>query len=57
MEVTRAWLRAKLDGDERFDRTRIADQLRALEAGEGPDYFQIVMEIFAAHPRITLVRA
>lgn len=37
-----------------FNEATIAAQLKALDAGEGQTYFQIVMEIFAAHPRIYL---
>ncbi|MGH8036953.1 MAG: barstar family protein [Stenotrophomonas sp.] len=53
-ETTRAWLKAKLDGNGAFNVPALAAQLQALEAGEGQTYFQIVMEIFAAHPRIHL---
>jgi len=52
--ATRAWLQAKLDGSGTFNARAITDQLQALAAGEGQTYFQIVMDIFAAHPRITL---
>lgn len=55
-EATRAWLQAKLDGNGTFKARAITDQLQALAAGEGQTYFQIVMEIFAAHPSITLER-
>lgn len=55
-EATRAWLQAKLDGNGTFNARAITDQLQALAAGEGKTYFQIVMEIFAAHPSITLER-
>ncbi|MFL9582618.1 ribonuclease inhibitor [Stenotrophomonas sp. AB1(2024)] len=55
VETTRAWLQAKLDGNERFNRPLIAGQLQALDAGKGPTFFQVVMDIFAAHAQITLV--
>ena len=55
VETTRAWLQAKLDGNDGFNRTLIARQLEALDAGEGETYFRIVMDIFAAHPRITVL--
>jgi hypothetical protein len=54
--ATRAWLQAKLDGSGTFNALAITDQLQALAAGEGQTYFQIVMDIFAAHPSITLER-
>ena len=54
VETTRAWLQAKLDAEGTFNVRTIAAQLEALDAGEGQTYFQIVMEIFAAHPRIQL---
>jgi len=54
--ATRAWLQAKLDGNGTFNARAITDQLQALAAGEGQTYFQIVMDIFAAHPSITLER-
>ena len=53
-ETTRAWLQAKLDAEASFNVRAITAQLEALDAGEGKTYFQIVMEIFAAHPRILL---
>lgn len=56
VEATRAWLKGKLEGNGTFNGGAIADQLQALDAGGGKTYFQIVMEIFAAHPQITLVR-
>lgn len=54
VETTRTWLQAKLDAEGTFNVRTIAAQLEALDAGEGQTYFQIVMEIFAAHPRIQL---
>lgn len=56
VDATRAWLQAKLDGNGTFNKGVIAAQLQALDAGEGQTYFQIVMDIFAAHPQLTLVR-
>lgn len=55
--ATRSWLQAKLAHPGAFNVAAIEQQLRALERGEGQTYFQIVMEIFAAHPQITLVHA
>lgn len=56
VETTRAWLQAKLEGNGRFNRSLITGQLQALDAGQGQTYFEIVMEIFATHAQITLVR-
>ena len=52
-ETTRAWLQAKRDSG-RYDSTRMQRELEALEAGTGPTYFDIVLEIIASHPNITL---
>lgn len=54
--ATRAWYVEKRTRPGRYDDARIAADLAALEAGTGPTYFDIVLEIFASHPRITLVR-
>lgn len=52
--TTCAWLQAKLESPQQFNRTLIQAQLHALQRGEGQTYFEIVMEIFAAHTHITL---
>lgn len=57
METTRQWLQAKLDTPGSFNTQAIAHQLQALQRGEGPTYFEIVMEIFTSHRQITLVPA
>lgn len=56
-ETTRAWLQKKLEQSGTFNGDAIAGQLAALERGQGQTYFEIVLEIFAAHPGITLIRA
>jgi len=56
-ETTRAWLQAKLEQTGRFNHAAIRDTLAALEQGRGQTYFEIVMEIFSAHPQITLIPA
>lgn len=56
VDATRAWLQAKLDAPGRFNAGLIAEQLAALQRGEGQTYFGIVMEIFRAHGNIELVR-
>lgn len=55
LEATRRFLQAKLAAPERYNVPRITRELAALEAGEGPTYFEIVLQIIAAHPNITLV--
>lgn len=55
VETTRAWLQAKLDGNDKFNRPLIASQLEALDAGKGLTFFQIIMGIFATHPRIPVL--
>ncbi|WP_181452167.1 hypothetical protein [Stenotrophomonas maltophilia] len=57
METTRQWLQAKLDTPGSFNTQAIAHQLQALQRGEGPTCFEIVMEIFTSHRQITLVPA
>lgn len=54
IDVTRAWLQDKLDTPGRYDKARIRRDLDALEAGTGPRFFDLVLEIIAAHPNIAL---
>ncbi|MDF3606221.1 hypothetical protein PE067_08795 [Paracoccus sp. DMF-8] len=54
---TRRWLNDKLRHPDRFNIDAIRRQLGALESGTGQDFFQIVMEIFEAHPEIELLPA
>ncbi|MEJ7648360.1 MAG: hypothetical protein WKF57_04815 [Nakamurella sp.] len=53
-ETTRKWLQDKLDRPAAFASTAIAEQLAALEAGSGKTYSDLVLEVFADHPAITL---
>lgn len=53
--ATRQHLLAKLDQPGRFNTTHVRRELEALDAGTGKTYFDIVLEIIAAHPNITLV--
>jgi len=53
--ATRAWLQAKLDPPGTFNRAHVSAQLQALERGDGQTYFDIVMQIIAAHPNVTLL--
>jgi RNAse (barnase) inhibitor barstar len=52
--TTRAYYEAKLERPDVFNIDRARAQLDALESGTGQTYFDIVMEIIANHPRITL---
>ncbi|MDO5676443.1 MAG: barstar family protein [Propionibacteriaceae bacterium] len=56
VDATRAWLEAKL-GNPGFDQQGVRAQLAELEEGGGPTYFDIILDIFASHPNITLVAA
>lgn len=53
-EATRQWLQHKLDRPEAFAAAGSTAQLGALEAGTGPTYFDLVLDVFADHPAITL---
>lgn len=55
--TTQAWLQSKLHQAGTFNTAVIADQLAALQQGQGQTYFEIVMEIFNGHPQVTLVPA
>lgn len=55
VEATRRYYLAKLAEPERFDSALFGARLQALEAGEGPTYYEIVREIFADHPEIDVV--
>ncbi|WP_407353525.1 barstar family protein [Luteimonas sp. R10] len=55
IEATRAFLQAKLAQPGRYDAARIQRDLDALEAGTGQTFFDIVLEIIAAHPDIGLI--
>ncbi|HDS1037977.1 TPA: barstar family protein [Stenotrophomonas maltophilia] len=56
-DATLAWLDAKLQQPGTFNVDAIHRQRAALARGDGQTYFEIVMEIFAGHPRIRLVPA
>ncbi|GAB3055729.1 barstar family protein [Stenotrophomonas tumulicola] len=55
--ATKAWLQQKLLQPGNFNTTLIQAQLRALEQGTGKTYFDIVLEIFAAHATVRLLPA
>lgn len=52
--ATRAWLQVKRSQPGTFNTDAIDAQLDALERGTGQTYFDIVMDIFAAHPNVRL---
>lgn len=54
LEATRAFYRGKLARPETFDTKTIGKRLAAVEAGEGPTCFDIVLDIIAEHPNIEL---
>ncbi|MET3924114.1 barstar family protein [Devosia sp. 2618] len=56
LEATRQFYQAKLSRPETYDVARITKDLAELEAGRGPTYFDIVLDIVADHPSIELVR-
>jgi len=53
--TTRQYLLAKLARPEHFNAAHFQRELDALDAGTGQTYFDIVLEIIAAHPNITLM--
>lgn len=53
--ATLAVLRKRLPERTMFNGSPIAGQIEDMEAGRGTTYFDIVMDIFADHPRITVV--
>lgn len=55
VEATRGWLQAKRERTAVFHQETINEQLQALDRGDGQTYFDIVMHVFAAHPRIRLL--
>ena len=54
LDTTVGWLDEKLAQPERFNPQVITEQKRALLAGEGKTYFDLVLEVFSIHPSITL---
>lgn len=56
-ETTAAYYREKLRRPETFSQSHFSGLLAQLEAGSGQTYFDIILEIFAQHPRIELVLA
>ncbi|NDJ56333.1 ribonuclease inhibitor [Enterobacteriaceae bacterium 4M9] len=56
LEATRRYYQDKLSQPARFNRAHFQRQLDALENGSGQTYFDILLEIIADHPNITLVK-
>lgn len=54
IEATRDHFLAKLTRPDRFNAERIRNDLDSLNRGVGPTYFDIILQIFADHPNITL---
>lgn len=53
-DATMAYYREKLTRPAVFDHSHFTRKLDEVEAGAGQTYFEIVLEIFAAHPDIAL---
>lgn len=53
-DTTRAHYLGKLQQPSTYDTARIHRDLEALESGTGPTYFEIILQIIADHPNITL---
>ncbi len=53
--ATRAFYLGKLARPDVYDVDRFRADLAALDAGDGPTYFDLVLAVFADHPDITLV--
>lgn len=54
LDATRAYYQEKLSHPDTFNPRWVRDRLDELEDGTGPTYFEIVLQIIAAHPNITL---
>lgn len=52
--VTKRFYEDKLLPDSPYDKDLARDKLAALESGTGQTYFDILLEIIAEHPNITL---
>lgn len=53
-DATAAWLRGKLSRPGVFSTASTQRRLDALMAGTGPTYFDLVVEVFEAHPAVEL---
>lgn len=55
LDATRKFYHEKLNHPDIFDTDYVNASLDKLESGDGPTYFEIVLEIIADQPRIELV--
>lgn len=53
--TTRRFLAERIASRAMFNGRPIAAQIAAIDAGQGKTYFDIVMDVFADHPRITII--
>ncbi|MBO0953270.1 ribonuclease inhibitor [Fibrella forsythiae] len=51
-QTTRAYYLAKLESGSPYNKILFEEKLRALEAGTGQTYFDVIMAIIADHPTI-----
>ena len=56
LTATRGWLEGKLAQPDIFDAPAIRQQLEALNAVNGPTYFDHIESILDSHPKITVIR-
>jgi RNAse (barnase) inhibitor barstar len=52
--ATRQYYEEKLLPESPFDKAYFREKLQALKEGKGPTYFDLLLEIIADHPDITL---
>ena len=55
-EATRNYYLQKLKPGSTFNQKHFQEKLRLLDSGQGQTYFQLILEIIADHPWITLER-
>lgn len=53
-DETQRWLQHKLSQPESFNQQRVQTDLDDLRNGVGRTYFELVLEVFAAHPLLEL---
>ncbi|WP_035360804.1 ribonuclease inhibitor [Dyadobacter alkalitolerans] len=54
-EETRRYYLEKLRPGSPFNKALFSEKLKALESSEGKTYFDLVMDVFASHPAISVV--
>lgn len=55
METTRRYYEGKLARPDVYNETTARSALSALDAGTGPLYVELVLQVFASHPNIELI--